>query len=269
MSILLVGGGRMGQALLGGWLKTSAIDRIAVVEPEPTAELLALVDGRRVTLGPSVTQGRGDLPAPLTVVMAIKPQMMDQAAPLYALDGPNVLYLSIAAGKTLGRLADYWGPQASIIRAMPNLPAQIGRGISVAMANQNAGRLAQAQAQALLEAVGTVEWVEDEPLIDAVTAVSGSGPAYVFLLAEALAAAGAKAGLDPMMAQRLARATLEGAAEMLHQSNAAPSALRQAVTSPKGTTAAALDILMGTEGLEDLMTRAVAAATRRSRELAD
>lgn len=264
MPVLLVGGGRMGQALLGGWLKASAVPRIAIVEPHPAPELLRLVDQQSVTLGFE------ELPRPLTVVMAVKPQILDAVAPDYAaLAGPDVTFLSIVAGKTLRRLAAYWGPDAAIIRSMPNLAAQVGRGITVAVANDKVDAPARRAAQSLLEAVGAVEWVAQEALIDAVTAVSGSGPAYVFLLVECLAKAAVEAGLDEELAMRLARTTIEGAAEVLRQSRSDAAALRAAVTSPKGTTAAALEILMAEHGLAELLSKAVAAAAQRSRDLAD
>jgi pyrroline-5-carboxylate reductase len=158
------------------------------------------------------------------------------------------------------------GPTA-IVRAMPNTPAQIGRGITAAVANPRVTPAAKALVTALLEAVGEVVWVEDEALIDAVTAVSGSGPAYVFLLAECLAEAGVEAGLPPEIAARLARATVAGAGELLNRSELPHYQLRRNVTSPGGTTAAALEVLMGEDGLGPLMRRAVVAATKRSREL--
>jgi len=211
-------------------------------------------------------------PASLTarvIVLAIKPQILDSVLPgLAHLVGPETVVVSIAAGKTIGAIGDGLGPVA-IVRAMPNTPAQVGRGVSVGVANAATTAEQKALVDALLSAVGSVEWVEDEALIDAVTAVSGSGPAYVFHMVEALAAAGVAAGLEPGMAGRLARATVEGAGELLHQSPLAPAVLRQNVTSPKGTTAAALDVLMSADGLSELMTRAVEAAARRSRELAE
>jgi pyrroline-5-carboxylate reductase len=193
---------------------------------------------------------------------------MDAVLPTLAhLVGPDTVVLSIAAGKTLESILEGIG-RAAIVRAMPNTPAQVGRGISAAVANELTSDAQKALVTALLAAVGKVEWVDREDLIDVVTAVSGSGPAYVFHLVEALAAAGVAAGLDPAMSGRLARATIEGAGELLHQSPLEPATLRQNVTSPKGTTAAALDVLMATDGLTKLMTSAVGAAAQRSRELA-
>jgi pyrroline-5-carboxylate reductase len=171
------------------------------------------------------------------------------------------------AGPKLGFLRSALGDLA-IVRAMPNTPAAIGRGITVGVPNARVTADQRALADTLLRAVGAVEWVDDEGLIDAVTAVSGSGPAYVFLLAESLARAGAAAGLPADLSARLARATVSGAGELLHQSALDAATLRQNVTSPGGTTAAALGVLMAESGLDPLLEKAVAAATKRSRELA-
>jgi pyrroline-5-carboxylate reductase len=183
--------------------------------------------------------------------------------------GPQTLFLSIAAGKTLGFFGRVLGPEAALVRAMPNTPAAIGRGIAVACANPVATPAQRALAERLLAAVGEVGWVEDERLIDAVTALSGSGPAYVFLLIECLAKAGVAAGLPAAFAARLARATVAGAGELAQRSGESAAQLRENVTSPGGTTRAALDVLMAPDGLEPLLTRAVLAAAKRSRELAE
>jgi pyrroline-5-carboxylate reductase len=187
---------------------------------------------------------------------------------LTPLVGASTLVISIMAGRTLDFLARVLPGNVAIVRAMPNTPAAIGRGISVAVANARATPLQRDLAQGLLSAVGVVEWIDDEALMDAVTAVSGSGPAYVFLLAESLARAGATAGLPADLSGRLARATVAGSGELLHRVELDAATLRRNVTSPGGTTAAALDVLMGEGGLDQLMTEAVAAATRRSRALA-
>ena len=171
------------------------------------------------------------------------------------------------AGRTLQFLAATLARPCAIVRAMPNMPAAIGRGITVAVTH-DASTAQRELADRLLAATGAVEWTEDETLMDAVTAVSGSGPAYVFLLAETLARAGVAAGLPPPLAAKLARDTVAGSGELLHHSSLAPQALRENVTSPGGTTAAALAVLMGQNGIEPLLTAAVAAATARSRELA-
>jgi len=187
---------------------------------------------------------------------------------LARLAGPHTLLLSIAAGRRLEGLARHMAAGAAIVRAMPNTPAAIGLGVTVAVANANVTKAQRALADELMGAVGEVLWVEDEALLDPVTAVSGSGPAYVFLLAECLAEAGRAAGLEAELADRLARATIAGSAALLEQSDMSSADLRRNVTSPGGTTAAALEILGGPEGLQTLMTAAVAAATKRGRELA-
>ncbi len=200
-------------------------------------------------------------------MVALKPQMFREAgAMLKSLSGPTTLVVSIMAGTTMASIAEVCG--GAVVRAMPNTPAAIGRGITVAVAANNVSAARRAVADALLRATGSVEWIDDEQLMDAVTAVSGSGPAYVFLLAEELARAGVEAGLPPELATRLARETVAGSGELLHRSDVPSATLRQNVTSPGGTTAAALDVLMGPDGMQSLLTRAVAAATRRSKELA-
>ena len=261
--ILLVGCGKMGSALLAGWLD-QGIDPAGIVVVEPGG----VPNGAAIT----VVATPDAIPvgfAPDVVVLAVKPQVMAQAAAPYARFAPNAVFLSIAAGKTLAFFAEHLGAGAAIVRAMPNTPAAVGRGITVCVANPlvDAGR--RAACTALLEAVGEVAWVEDEALIDAVTAVSGSGPAYVFLLAETLAAAGAKAGLPADLATRLARATVAGSGELLRQSTETAAQLRINVTSPGGTTAAALAVLMDEQaGFGPLLDTAIDAAARRSKELA-
>ncbi len=202
------------------------------------------------------------------MVIAVKPQTAPEALPLLAsLIDRNTVVVSIMAGRTLGFLENNL-PGAAIVRAMPNTPAAIGRGITVAVGNNRVKAPARKLAHALLAATGAVEWVDDEALMDAVTAVSGSGPAYVFLLAEAMAQAGASAGLPQALAEKLARETVAGSGELLHRSELAATILRQNVTSPGGTTAAALDVLMAGDGMTPLMKRAIGAATKRGKELA-
>lgn len=265
--LLLVGAGKMGGAMLSGWL-ARGLDpaKVIVVDPSPPPEMKELLARHGIRLeavAPKLAT------APAVILMAVKPQVMDAVfAPLAAIAGPKTLVISIAAGRTIASFEKHLKPGIPVIRTMPNTPAAIGRGITVCTANAAADARARALCETLLSAVGEVGWVEDERLIDAVTAVSGSGPAYVFLLVEALAAAGAKAGLDPALSMRLARATVSGSGELLHQSDLPAAELRQNVTSPGGTTAAALGVLMGADGLEPLMTKAVDAATRRGRELA-
>jgi pyrroline-5-carboxylate reductase len=260
-TIVLAGAGKMGGAMLTGWL-AGGLDakRVVVVEPHPSDEINALA-GRGIRLNPK-DAGRID-----TLVVALKPQMFREAGPaLKPFVGPTTLVVSIMAGTPIAALAEVCG--GSVVRAMPNTPAAIGRGITVAVAANNVSAAQRAVADALLRATGAVEWVDDENLMDAVTAVSGSGPAYIFLLAEELARAGVEAGLPPDLATKLARETVAGSGELLHRSQDASATLRQNVTSPGGTTAAALEVLMAPDGLQQLMIRAVAAATKRSKELA-
>jgi pyrroline-5-carboxylate reductase len=265
-TLLLVGCGKMGGALLKGWLERGAARHVMVVEPGIGADPFAgdrLVERhkRAEEIPPAFT--------PDVVVFAVKPQVMDGAANPYKRFVGRALFLSIAAGKTLRYFARVLDDEAAVVRAMPNTPAAVGRGITVATANPRVTPTQRRLADMLLSAVGEVGWVDDEALIDAVTAVSGSGPAYVFLLIECMAKAGVTAGLPPDLAMRLARATVAGSGELARVSHEPAAKLREAVTSPGGTTRAALDVLMATDGLEALMIKAVAAAARRSRKLAD
>jgi pyrroline-5-carboxylate reductase len=262
--ILLAGAGKMGGALLQGWMALGLSPaKVVVFEPQPSPDIAALTE-RGLRLNPP-RDSVGEIAA---AVVAVKPQIAPEVlaslAPFVA--GTTVL-LSIMAGRTLRFLADNL-PRAALVRAMPNTPAAIGRGITVAVANPRVSPEQRALVDALLSAVGAVEWITDEALMDAVTALSGSGPAYVFLLAEAMARAGAAAGVPPRLAATLARATVSGAGELLNRSPLDAASLRQNVTSPGGTTAAALEVLMAEDGLERLMTAAIAAATKRSRDLA-
>ena len=260
--LLLLGAGKMGSAMLDGWLARGLDPRqIAVIEPQPSKALRALAR-RGLKLNPK------DARAVAAIVIAVKPQSAPEALPaVRAFAGKSTLALSIMAGRTISFIGQTL-PGAAIVRAMPNTPAAIGRGITVACPNAKVSARQRRLATDLLAAIGTVEWVNDEGLMDAVTAVSGSGPAYVFLLAEAMTEAGIAAGLPRPLASTLARETVAGAGEMLHRSDIDAGTLRQNVTSPGGTTAAALEILMGPGGFQEILTRAVAAATRRGRELA-
>jgi pyrroline-5-carboxylate reductase len=264
-TLILVGCGQMGSAMLRGWLARSAAERFYVVEPAGAPPALA------GAAGVEFHRSADDLPpalAPDAVVFAVKPQLIDEVLPAYRRwVRPETLFLSIAAGTTIAGIARHLGG-AAVVRCMPNTPAAIGRAITVACPNSRVNAAQRRLCDALLAAIGDSTWVEDEALMDAVTAVSGSGPAYVFLLAESLARAGAAAGLPADLAARLARATVAGAGELLHRSSLDAATLRQNVTSPGGTTAAALDVLMRPDGLDPVMNRAIAAATRRSRELA-
>jgi pyrroline-5-carboxylate reductase len=253
-TIVLAGAGKMGGAMLTGWLARGLdATRVAVIEPP--------AQGVRLNPPPS------EVGAVATLVVALKPQSFREAGPmLKSYTGPNTLVVSIMAGTTIAVIAEVCG--GSVVRAMPNTPAAIGRGITVAVAANNVNAAQRGVADALLRAIGSVEWVDDENLMDAVTAVSGSGPAYIFLLAEELARAGIEAGLPAELATKLARETVAGSGELLHRSELDSATLRQNVTSPGGTTAAALEVLMGPDGMQQLMIRAIAAATRRSKELA-
>lgn len=265
--LLLVGCGKMGGAMLSGWLSGGEKGPFVIVEPNAAAlsAFAGKPDVAIVAAAGAIDPGF----KPAIVVIAVKPQMMAKALPAYrGYAAPGTVFLSIAAGTTIANFTSALGPDARIVRAMPNTPAQIGRGASVACAGPGVSADQRAACERLLRAVGSVGWVEDEKLIDSVTAVSGSGPAYVFLLVECLAQAGREAGLPVELAMKLARATIEGAGELLHQSPESPSTLRQNVTSPNGTTAAALAVLMAPDGLQPLLSKAVAAAARRSRELA-
>jgi pyrroline-5-carboxylate reductase len=264
-NFVLIGAGKMGGALLQGWLRLGLDPAKAIIyEPQPSDEIAALA-ARGIRLNPNSTAAA----AAAAMMIAVKPQVAAEVVPAYAaLVGRNTVVVSIMAGTTLTALAGLLPAGAAIVRAMPNTPGAIGRGITVAVANAQVTAAQRALADGLLAATGAVEWVTDEALMDAVTAVSGSGPAYVFLLAEALARAGEAAGLPPALAARLARETVAGSGELLHQSPLDAATLRQNVTSPGGTTAAALDVLMSPQGLARLMDQAIAAATRRSRELA-
>jgi pyrroline-5-carboxylate reductase len=262
-TIVLAGAGKMGGAMLSGWLAQGLdANRVAVIEPFPSDEIKAL-PAKGVRLNPALS----DLGSVAALVVAVKPQMFREAGPpLRAFAESSTLVVSIMAGITIAAITEVCG--GSVVRAMPNTPAAIGRGITVAVAASNVSAAQRAVADALLRAIGAVEWTGDETLMDAVTAVSGSGPAYVFLLAEELARAGVEAGLPPELATKLARETVAGSGELLHRSELDAATLRKNVSSPGGTTAAALEVLMGADGMQSLLTRAVAAATKRSRELA-
>ena len=264
-TIMLVGAGKMGSAMLDGWLALGLSPAsVVVIEPQPTPEITAFT-----SRGLKLNVPLKDVRDTSAIVIAVKPQVAPTVVPtLVPLLAPDTVVLSIMAGRTLAFLEGALAPSTALVRAMPNTPAAIGRGITVAAPNTKVSQRQRALVHTLLAATGLVEWVADEGLMDAVTAVSGSGPAYVFLLVEALTLAGTSAGLPPDLAAKLARATVSGSGELLNRSPLAPANLRHNVTSPGGTTAAALDVLMAPDGMVQLMSRAVLAATRRSRELA-
>ncbi len=263
--IVLVGAGNMGGALLTGWLKSGvAGSSVIVVDPGPAPSMLTLIaeaGARHVTSLPD------DIVAGV-LFLALKPQVMEAVLPsLRHAVRPETVVVSVAAGKTLAFLERHLG-QAAMVRAMPNTPAMIGRGVTGAYANGATDERRRQLVQNLLKVSGPVEWVPEEADIDAVTAVSGSGPAYVFYLVECMAEAGRKLGLQADLAMRLARETVAGAGELLHQLPDDAARLRQNVTSPGGTTAAALGVLMADDGMQPLFDAAIAAARTRAQELA-
>jgi pyrroline-5-carboxylate reductase len=265
-TLVLVGAGKMGGAMLEGWLKGGADpSRIVAMDPNPPAEVKALIERHGVRLNPDVA-GITDAQV---VIVAVKPQLMEDVLPgVVSLKHSKPLILSVAAGKTIASFERHFGADAAVIRTIPNTPAAVGRGITAMAANPNVSPAQMALARTLLESVGEVVTVDNEAMIDAVTAVSGSGPAYVFYLTECLAAAGEKVGLPKDLAVQLARATVAGAGELMRQSGIDAATLRQNVTSPKGTTYAALQVLMAEDGMQPLFDKAIDAATKRSRELA-
>jgi pyrroline-5-carboxylate reductase len=270
--LLLVGCGKMGGALLRGWLSRGVPGKdVFVVDPAPRD--LEDVQARGVTIATALDQLPPSL-QPGIVLLAIKPQFMDEALPAYrrfaqGASEPGTVFLSIAAGKTVAYLKGKLGADAAIVRSMPNTPAAVGRGMTVILKDSSIPAAILDLCGQLLSAVGKVGWIDEEDQINAVTAVSGGGPAYVFLLIECLAEAGRAAGLPAELAIQLARETVTGSGELAHQSAESVTKLREAVMSPKGTTIEALAVLMAPDGLQQLLTKAVAAATRRGREIAE
>ena len=265
-ALVLLGAGKMGGAMLQGWLSRNLPpSRIVVLDPFPPAAIARTIAERGIELNPDL----GRLERVEVLVLAIKPQNFDDVLPTVAgLRSHHPLVLSIAAGQTIAGIERHFGDDAAIIRAMPNVPAAIGRGITVMVATPNVSASQLGLAQSLLEAIGEVVVADDEGLMDAVTAVSGSGPAYVFYFAECLAEAAVAAGLPEELATKLARATVSGAGELMRASGRPAADLREMVTSPNGTTYEALAVLMARDGLKPLMKKAVAAAAQRSRDLA-
>jgi pyrroline-5-carboxylate reductase len=264
--LVLAGAGNMGGAMLAGWL-AQGLDpaRIIVQDPGPPGPIAQLLARHGIAVSSRVSPAR----SPAVLLMAVKPQVMEDVfPPLARLAGPDTVVLSIAAGRTISSFERHLPAGAAVVRSMPNTPASVGRGITAAVANSNVTTAQRQLCQRLLESIGSVVWMDEEAQIDAATAVSGSGPAYVFLLAECLAEAGRKAGLPAAVAAELARWTVAGAGELLFRSDLPPGELRRNVTSPNGTTHAALQVLMAGNGLQPLMDAAVDAAARRARELA-
>jgi len=262
--VLLVGGGNMGRALAEGWLgRGIEANAIVVVEPDPEARASLSGRVRCVT-------SEGELPGTHVdaVVFAVKPAQLGAVASRYRrFRGPGTVFISVAAGRSLQFLAEQLGRTTALVRAMPNTPAAIGRSMTVLCANESVGSRQRDVATTLLASVGDVAWIDDETLMDAVTAVSGSGPAYVFLVIESLAAAGVAVGLPEDLAMRLARSTVAGAGALAASAAASPAELRRQVTSPGGTTEAALAVMMKDDRLGQLFGQAVAAAKARSQEL--
>lgn len=262
--LVLIGAGNMGGAMLNGWLDAGMDpSTIVVVDPKPSEAMAARLASAGVRCESAPPEG---LIAGI-LMLAVKPQLMDAVlAGLSGLVGPQTVSLSIAAGKTIAYFEERLG--GAVVRTIPNTPAMVSRGITGAVANAAVSAEAKAEIDKLLSVCGPVEWVEDEALIDSITAVSGSGPAYVFYVVECMAEAGRKCGLPADLAMRLARATVTGAGELMHQSPDGAAILRQNVTSPNGTTAAALAVLMAEDGIQPVFEKALLAAADRSRELA-
>jgi pyrroline-5-carboxylate reductase len=259
--VLLVGMGKMGGAMLAGWRERGLAPSIAVDPAQPAGQAPG------IAVVPDVA-GIPPAFAPAAVVLAVKPQNADATVPLYARFAGSAVFLSIMAGRTLAGLRGMLGEPAAIVRAMPNTPAAVRQGITVACAGEDVTAAQRALCDTLLEAIGTVAWVDDERLLDPVTAVSGGGPAYVFLLAELLETAAIEQGIPPDLARLLARQTVSGSGALLAASTEDAATLRKAVTSPKGTTERALAVLMEDSAWPALVSRAIEAATARSRDLA-
>jgi pyrroline-5-carboxylate reductase len=261
--ILLVGCGRMGSAMLSGWREQGLSPSIAV-DPAPTAIDSAGADMSVVTDPSAIPTGF----APAAVIFAVKPQNAAATLPAYQRFAGSSVFLSIMAGRTIEGMSPLLGQSAAVVRAMPNTPAAVRQGVTVACPNSAVTPAQRALCDRLLQAIGAVAWVDEESLLDPVTAVSGSGPAYVFLLAELMEQAAIEQGIPPDLARLLARQTVSGSGALLAASPEDASALRVAVTSPGGTTAEALGVLMAPDAWPRAMSGAIAAATRRSRELA-
>jgi len=266
--ILLVGCGKMGTALLRGWIDHGLPkDEVMVVEPQAAAGQLI-----RTELGVEVVAEAGEIASEFhcrAAIFAVKPQMMADVLPHYAKRmTDDTLVISIAAGTSIARFEHAFGEETPIVRAMPNTPAAIGQGVTALFANRHVDKSQQRLAEALMAAVGTVHWIDDEALMHPITAMSGGGPAYVFLLIEALAQAGIASGLPEDLAWPMARSTVIGSGALAAAGDDTAATLRQNVTSPGGTTEAALQVLMAADGIQPLLDRAIAAATGRSEELA-
>ena len=266
--LVLVGCGKMGGALLRGWL-SRGVPGTDVFAIDPAPRDLDDVQARGVTVVTEFAKIPANL-KPGIILLAIKPQFMDEALPAYrGFADQGSVFLSIAAGKTVAYLKEKLGPKAVVIRSMPNTPAAVGRGMSVLLRDPKVPAGTQELCGQLLSAVGEIGWIDQEDQINAVTAVSGGGPAYVFLLIECLAEAAKQMGLPSDLAMKLARETVTGSGELARQSSESATKLREAVMSPKGTTLEAINVLMAPDGLQPLMNKAIAAATQRGREIAE
>jgi len=263
--VILFGGGRMGSALLRGWIEAGVpAGHITVIEPKPGPDLVT-----SSTAAGFVLNGRLRSRPRQSIVLAVKPQKSSElTADIQSIAADDTLVISIMAGKTISDLRRLCPGIRAVVRAMPNLPAAVGRGMTVACADPNCTQEHLQAARQLLGSTGRLEWLNDEALIDAATGVSGSGPAYLFYIADCLARAGVAAGLPGDVAERLARATVSGAGELLHASSKSAAELRNDVTSPAGTTEAGLKVLMKDDLLQAMLTGTVEAAMRRARELA-
>jgi len=262
--LLLVGGGRMGSAMLAGW-REMGLSSAVVVDP---SEQAAKLSGPEVEVVP----GFGEIPdgfSPAAVILAVKPQVAAAALPDYARFAARAVFISIMAGKTLKAIGNMLGTKAAIVRAMPNTPAAVRQGFTVAVAGAHVSSPQRDLANSLLAATGDIAWVEDEALLDPVTAISGGGPAYVFLLTELMEQAAIAQNIPPDLARAMARKTIIGAAALLAASSEDAAALRIAVTSPKGTTEQALAVLRADGAWPEIFAKAIEAATQRSRELAE
>jgi pyrroline-5-carboxylate reductase len=261
--ILLVGCGKMGSALLAGW-QEQGLSPSVVVEPQ-AASLTSVAEVSIVAAVSDIPEGF----VPQAVILAVKPQMATAILPMYRRFATSAVFLSIMAGRTVEGMRSLLGAGASVVRAMPNTPAAVRQGVTVATAGPGVTPVQSSLCNRLLQAIGTVAWVDQEGLLDAVTAVSGGGPAYVFLLAELLETAGIEQGLPPELARAVARQTISGSGALLRASQDDAAVLRRAVTSPNGTTERALAVLMASDAWPSSISRAIEAATVRSRDLAD
>ena len=263
-ALLLIGGGKMGSALLAGW-REQGFSSAIVVDPSPDAAKLAgpgiVVVGSAHEIPPGFT--------PEAVILAVKPQMAPQTLPAYARFAGHAVFISIMAGKTLHAIGHMLGAKAAIIRAMPNTPAAVRRGITVAVAGCHVSESQHRLADTLLAATGQIAWVGEESLLDPVTAISGGGPAYVFLLTELLEKAAVEQGIPRDLARDLARQTIIGSGALLAASTQDAAELRIAVTSPGGTTEQALAVLRADDAWPKLIPKAIEAATKRSQQLSD